>query len=176
MLAWSAEHDLDVHLMDISTGFLSAGVWKGEDTSILQPPGYGDGTGRVLKPRKALYGLKQASRVWYFMFRQAWEELGYSPCPVDPAIYLRDAAGSELKSIVYTHVDDAAGSGPSVEVKQDIEKILTKFPGRCLGEGDGQKFLGMMHERDRELWCCSLHTDPPAVHATSRNFRDHVNA
>lgn len=46
--------------------------------------------------------------------------------------------------------DDVAGAGPSAEVKQDIEKVLTKYSGRYVGEVDGRMFLGMMNKHDRE--------------------------
>jgi hypothetical protein len=50
--------------------------------------------------------------------------------------------------IIFTHVDDCAGTGPPGEIASDYVKLLKRFDGRILGEVDKQTFLGLYHERD----------------------------
>jgi transposase InsO family protein len=143
MLAHAAEHDQDVELLDIKCAFLN-----GELDEVIYarpPPGLDDG--RVWLLRRAVYGLKQGARAWHVRFRNFLTSLGYRPSAVDPALFCRAAAVGVC--ILFTHVDDSAGTGPPGEIRSDYEKILKEFEGRRLGEIDGAVFLGIAHRRDR---------------------------
>jgi hypothetical protein len=67
---------------------------------------------------KALYGLKQAAHAWHTFLRTLLGKLGYQPCRVDPAIFIRKrrtaltAEDTGAVCVIFTHVDDTAATGP----------------------------------------------------------------
>jgi hypothetical protein len=80
--------------------------------------------------------------------------LGYRASVVDPALFLRPGKGGVV--LVFTHVDDTAGTGPSGEIRRDFTRILKEFEGRHLGEIHDQIFLGILHKRNRTRRTISL--------------------
>ncbi|CAI7875765.1 unnamed protein product [Closterium sp. NIES-54] len=77
LLAGAAIKGWVVKQMDVTTAFLN-GVLE-EEIFMVQPEGFDDGSGRVLKLKKALYGLTQAPRQWYLKLRGVLEEIGFTP-------------------------------------------------------------------------------------------------
>ena len=63
ILALAAIHGWDMQQLDIKGAYLN-GLLK-EIIFMIQPPGYEDGTGKVLLLLHSLYGLKQSGRAWY---------------------------------------------------------------------------------------------------------------
>src|SRR5260370_20177913 len=78
LLALAAQHDLEVHQMDVKTTFLNRDL---EHVIYMEPPpgcaDYGS-PGIIWKLEKSLYGLKQASHVWYEKARDEFNCLGFS--------------------------------------------------------------------------------------------------
>jgi hypothetical protein len=144
LLAHAAYFGLDVKLLDFTTAFLNGPL--DEEIYVTQPPGFEDGTRRVMRLNRALYGLKQAANAWHKAFVNAMVKIGYRRSAVDPAVFVRKS--SQGTCIVHSHVDDCAGCGPPGEIDKDFKQLLSCFEGRELGEVDGQVFLGMLHQRD----------------------------
>ena len=144
LLAHAAHYGLQVKFLDFKTAFLNGTL--DEEIFVTQPPGYEDGTKRVMRLHRALYGLKQAANAWHRAFVSAMESIGYTRSVVDPAVFVRCTPKGAC--IIHSHVDDCAGTGPDGEIDRDYKSLLQKFEGRELGECHGQMFLGMLHERD----------------------------
>ncbi len=144
MLAHAAYYGLEVKLLDFTTAFLNGPLE--EEIYVKQPPGFEDGTRRVMRLNRALYGLKQAANAWHKAFVNAMIQIGYRRSVVDPAVFVRKC--SKGVCIVHSHVDDCAGCGPPGEIDKDFQKLLSCFEGRELGEINGKVFLGIYHERD----------------------------
>jgi hypothetical protein len=157
-LSYAAQHNYDVTLLDIKCAFLNGEL---HETVYARPPP-GVDVGKVWILRKALYGLKQAAHAWHKDFRMTLSELGYQPCLVDPAVFIRKRRTDVTEDdrgpvcVIFTHVDDTAATGPNEEVQADYAAILKKYEGRDLGEVHGKIFLGMLHHRDRSARTISL--------------------
>ena len=50
------------------------------------PPGYKT-MGTVWLPQKGLYSLKQAGRIWHKWLKADMEDLGFTQCPRDHAVF-----------------------------------------------------------------------------------------
>jgi hypothetical protein len=59
----AAEHDLELHQMDVKAAYLNADLK--EDHYMQPPPGFEVPKGHVLKLKKGMYGTRQGGRVWY---------------------------------------------------------------------------------------------------------------
>jgi hypothetical protein len=66
LLAHAAYYGLEVKLLDFTTAFLNGPLE--EEIYVTQPPGFEDGTKRVMRLNRALYGLKQAANAWHKAF------------------------------------------------------------------------------------------------------------
>ena len=65
---------------------------------IDQPPVY-EKKGKedkVYKLKKELYGLKQAPRAWYNRMDAYFTELGFSKCPFEHTLYVKNEGGNLL--------------------------------------------------------------------------------
>eukprot|EP00955_Chlamydomonas_euryale_P034660 349859-Chlamydomonas_euryale.AAC.1 len=151
MLAWVAEHDLELDSVDVKTAFLQALLQ--EKLWMDQPPGLED----LLQPHaqcellKALYGLKQAPRAWYLTFKQELEKMGFQQSPVDRTLY--EKQGTRL----LVHVDDGLIGGTRVEVDEVKAALRAVFDIKDLGPVSS--FFGMRVTRDREARTLKLNQE-----------------
>jgi hypothetical protein len=90
--------------MDVKTAFLNGEL--NEEVYVSQPPGFEapNSRGKVLRLHKALYGLKQAPRAWNSKLDQVLQQLGFSRCPSEPAMYKRGEGSDRILLGIY--VDD----------------------------------------------------------------------
>jgi hypothetical protein len=131
--------------LDVKSAFLHGQL---DEKIYLRPPnGHPThGTGQVLLLHKALYGLKQASRVWNQLLDSELQDMGLTPSPRDPCLYLW-RSGKEV-AMVLVYVDDLiiAGNAKSM-MKQIKDKLDARFEMKHLGP---LRFcLGLLVERDR---------------------------
>lgn len=145
VLSMVAQHDMELHQLDIATAFLNGDL--GEQVWVQQPAGFEEGDGeQCWHLHKALYGLKQAPRAWYQKLRSALEELGFTAAGADSALFSRVSGGCPVFLVVY--VDDILVAAQHIEaVKQAKHDVLQRFKGRDMGEAS--VYLGVEIKRDR---------------------------
>lgn len=122
LLALSAKNNWEVHHLDVKTAFLNGDLK--EEVFVTQPEGF-EKAGKeqyVYKLKKALYGLRQAPRAWYAKLNSYLEELGFTRCPYEPAVYTRKENDEVL--IITVYVDDLLVTGSNAVV---IEKFKTEM-------------------------------------------------
>ncbi|CAI7822990.1 unnamed protein product [Closterium sp. NIES-54] len=141
-----------VKQMDVTTAFLN-GILE-EEICMLQPEGFDDGSGRVLRLKKALYGLKQAPRQWYLKLREVLEEIGFTPSSADHSLFM--LGEGEQRSFVVVYVDDILIFSPSSDL---LKEVMLKLPDKfkCKALGDVSFYLGLHVERDVEKRCMRVH-------------------
>jgi hypothetical protein len=105
-----------VRQIDFKQAFLN-GVLQ-EEVFISQPPGFEDGSSKVLKLHKSLYGLKQAPRAWHDTLKSALVKQGYSQSTADPALFIKP------DSWLLLWVDDQLLVGPDLDVLQQVIALL----------------------------------------------------
>ncbi|CAI7864788.1 unnamed protein product, partial [Closterium sp. NIES-53] len=152
LLAGAAIKGWVVKQMDVTTAFLN-GVLE-EEIFMVQPEGFDDGSGRVLRLKKALYGLNQAPWQWYLKLRGVLEEIGFTPSTADHSLFM--LGEGEQRSFIAVYVDDILIFSPSSDlVKEVMLKIQDKF--KCKALGDVSFYLGLHIERDVEKRCMRVH-------------------
>ncbi|CAI7834779.1 unnamed protein product [Closterium sp. NIES-53] len=152
LLAGAAIKGWVVKQMDVTTAFLN-GVLE-EEIFMVQPEGFDDGSGRVLRLKKALYGLKQAPMQWYLKLRGVLEEIGFTPATADHSLIM--LGEGEQRSFMVVYVDDILIFSPSLDlVKEVMLKLQDKF--KCKALGDVSFYLGLHIERDVEKRCMRVH-------------------
>ena len=124
----AARSDLELHQIDIKGAYLNGMLTNDEVIYMQQPPGFEsvDHPHKVCCLRKTLYGLKQSGHHWYQRLVEILvNELGFTQCSVDQAVYFRRRKPGELV-IVVVHVDDCTIASMSLneidEFKCDIKK------------------------------------------------------
>jgi hypothetical protein len=80
----AAEHNLEVHQMDVKATYLNAHLE--EEIYMKAPPGFDIPNGHVLKLKKGVYGTKQGGCVWYIDFSGTLSDLGYTRTEADHAV------------------------------------------------------------------------------------------
>ncbi|CAI7744974.1 unnamed protein product, partial [Closterium sp. NIES-53] len=154
LLADAAVSGKSIIQMDISTAFLN-GILE-EDVYMTQPPGYGDGTGRVCKLKKSIYGLKQAPRCWYQKLAAVLEEMGFRTSSCDESLFLKGEGEKLVLFLVY--VDDILLFSSSMKEIQNVqEQLMKNFKCKTLGEV--KYYLGMHVERDLDYRWLKLHQE-----------------
>ena len=102
LLTLAAQHDLEVHQVDIKAAFLNGEL---EEEIYLRPPlGFHDNPKVIWCLQHTLYGLKQALKVWYDRLHKMFESLGFTHSNADHSLFYEDK-GSDLL-IIAVYVDD----------------------------------------------------------------------
>lgn len=141
-----ASLDLICHAIDIKNAFIQGSLQ--EQIFMQQPAGYDDNTGRACLLNKSLYGLKQAPRVWNKTLSAHIMFLGFVQNKSDGALFMlfSERLGFVL---ILCYVDDIQIAAKKLRSVQIIkEAILSKFPGKDLGES--KFFLQMSIHRNRQ--------------------------
>lgn len=87
----------------------------------------------VYKLVKALYGLRQAPRAWYVKLNKCLENLGFTRCPYEHAVYTRREGNETL--IIGVYVDDLLVTGTSLPlIKKFKEQMSMQFEMSDLGK------------------------------------------
>ena len=123
LLAIGAAKGYHVWQADVKKAFLHGDLDK--PLYISQPEGYGNGSNKVLKLNKALYGLKQSPLCWYSALQKGLQEMGFTRCPAELALFFKDELGSRVWVIVY--VDDLMLVSP---MEQPIERVFQSLSNK----------------------------------------------
>jgi hypothetical protein len=151
LLAFAAEHNLEVHQMDVKSAYLNAPLK--EEIYMEAPPGFDIPEGMVFRLLKAVYGTKQGGRVWYEDIRATLEALGYTRLESDHAVFIRIIDGAI--SIISLYVDDITMLCKSLKViNQDKEALKRSYQMTDLGEISW--ILGIQITRDRDKGTIAL--------------------
>jgi len=108
VLTMAACSDLELHQIDIKGAYLNGTLTNDKVIYMCQPLSFesADHPHKVCRLRKTLYGLKQSGRRWYQRLVEILiDELGFTQCSVNQAVYFRHRTPGELV-IVVVHVDD----------------------------------------------------------------------
>jgi len=151
LLALAAQHDLEVHQVDVKAAFLNGELE--EEIYLRPPPGFRDDSKVVWRLQRALYGLKQASKAWYDTLRKTFESLGFTRSNADHSLFYKDEDGDLL--IVAIYVDDKLIFLKNVDAIKCLKLQLSEnFEITDLGEACW--ILGMEVVRDRQQGIISL--------------------
>ncbi|KAL8105893.1 hypothetical protein AgCh_029627 [Apium graveolens] len=132
LLPLAAKHSWEVHHLDVKTAFLNGEIK--EEMYVFQPEGFvKEGEEHlVYRLHKALYGLRQAPRAWYSKLNRCLEELGFSKCPYEHAVYTKKFGGETL--IIAVYVDDLLITGTNILVIERFKaQTSLKFDMSDLG-------------------------------------------
>lgn len=104
IISLAAQNKWKIFQMDVKSAFLNG--YLEEEVYVQQPPGFvvKRNEDKVLKLKKALYGLKQAPRVWNCRIDKYFQENGFTKCPYEHALYIKENDNGVL--IVCPYVDD----------------------------------------------------------------------
>ena len=95
-----------------------------------------------LQLKKALYGCMKSALLWYRLFRNMLQDLGFVLNPYNPCVANSQIKGSQCTIVWY--VDDNKISHKEQTVVNDIiQRIETKFGPMTKTQGDDHEFLGM---------------------------------
>jgi len=97
------------------------------------PPGYEDGMS-VWRLLKGLYGLKQAGRIWHERLKADMEELGYTQCPRDHAVFRIGTWTKDDWAICTFWVDNETGVGARYQLDRVAKMFQQKYG--ITGEGE----------------------------------------
>ena len=104
------------------------------------PPGRGDGE-TVWKLLKGLYGLKQAGCIWHERLKADMEELGYTQCHRDNAIFRIGIRKKGDWAVCAFWVDDETGIGSREQLDCVADMFRQKYG--ISGEGELRWTLGL---------------------------------
>lgn len=162
VMAWTAKMNLELFSFDVKQAFLNAPLV--EEIYVKQIPGrpIPNSPSAVYRLRRALYGLHQASAAWYSTLCNALEELGFTRCECDNAVFIGrwtippDSSipmpenSDPLVMFIPVHVDDGLVSTNSSKLYSwFIKSINLRF--KVIDLGPTSTFLGIRIYRDRTL-------------------------
>lgn len=124
LLALAAKNSWEVHHLDVKSAFLNGEIQ--EEVYVAQPKGFVKKRKEhlVYKLVKALYGLRQAPRAWYAKLSKCLEELGFSRCPYEHAVYTKRIREDLL--IIGVYVDDLLVTGTKVSIIEEFKTQMNK--------------------------------------------------
>ena len=101
-----------------------------------------------LQLKKALYGCVKSALLWYRLFRNTLQEMGFTLNLYDPCVANATIQGSQCTIVWF--VDDNKISHKDPEVVRDmVQHIEAKFGTMTKTEGDEHEFLGMKLQFNR---------------------------
>jgi transposase InsO family protein len=146
LLAMAAQHDWEIHHMDVKTAYLNGTL--DEEIYMEQPEGF-RAPGKehmVCRLKKSLYGLKQAGRSWHRTIDPALKGMQLIALGTDHCVY-RYRQGSQVM-LIALYVDDLFLMGNSIPLISSFKKRLQQlFEMEDLGEA--KLALGIEITRDR---------------------------
>jgi hypothetical protein len=158
VLALSARQDYELHQIDIKGAYLNGKLTEDEVIYMRQPPGFESPTHpqKVCRLRKTLYGLKQSGRRWYQRLVEILvDELGFTQCAVDQAVFFRRREESGEHVIVVVHVDDCTIAAKSMKEVVELKTMIRKHV-EITDLGELHWLLGIEVTRDRDERVISL--------------------
>jgi hypothetical protein len=147
LLALAAEHNLDVHQMDVKAAYLNGDL--DEEIYMEQAEGFAKPgqEQKVCRLRKAIYGLKQAGRSWYQKIDTFFEATGLTRTQADNCVYVKRSSDSILMVAIY--VDDILIFANHMnEIEKLKSQLQEKFDMKDLGEA--HYCLGIQIKRNKK--------------------------
>jgi len=142
-LALAASLDLELHGMDVVGAYLNDDLDR--EIYMTHPPGFSDGTKKVLRLLKTIYRLKQSGRAWQQTLEAALIKLGYQPLTSHQSLFIcRTGTHADLLAI---HVNDIALASHSSRIAQCEKELTDTFEMNILGELTSM--IGFTISRDR---------------------------
>ncbi|CAI7863825.1 unnamed protein product, partial [Closterium sp. NIES-53] len=167
LLHVAAQHDYELHSLDVSTAFLQCSLH--EEIWLRRLPGFTGSSlaGTQWSLRWPVYSLLQAPREWHDTQRTTLAALGFAPSTADPSLFLRtDTSLPPFYVLVY--VDDLVFATADTEaltlVKSELQKRHT-----CIDLGDLRSYLGLQITQDRARCTITL-TQSHMVHQVHQCF------
>ncbi|KAH9681198.1 hypothetical protein KPL71_026879 [Citrus sinensis] len=120
----SRDNKWRIFQMDVKSAFLNG--FLEEEVYIEQPLGYvvKGHEDKVLRLKKALYGLKQAPRAWNSRIDKYFQENGFTKCPYEHALYVKENDGDIL--IVCLYVDNLIFTGSDPSLFEEFKRVMIK--------------------------------------------------
>ena len=145
ILALTVNFDWELTQMDVKGAYLNGNLE--EEVYMLQPDGFGDGTGKVCRLIKTLYGLKQAGREWNKVLNMRLRDKGFKNLEADPCAFIRDT--NKHIEIITAWVDDLLLFTETAQFMNTLKaELKTVFDVTDLGSP--QKIVGIEIDHDRE--------------------------
>ncbi|KAH9790789.1 hypothetical protein KPL71_003509 [Citrus sinensis] len=118
------ENKWKIFQMDVKCAFLNG--FLEEEVYIEQSLGYvvKRHEDKILRLKKALYGLKQAPMAWNSRIDKYFQENGFTKCPYEHALYVKEKAGDIL--IVCLYVDDLIFTGSDPSLFKEFKRVMIK--------------------------------------------------
>ena len=101
-----------------------------------------------LQLKKALYGCVKSALLWYRLFRDTLQDLGFVLNPYDPCVANANIKGSQYTIVWYVDDNKISHKDPTV-VTDLVQRIEAKFGYMAKTQGDEHEFLGMKLRFDR---------------------------
>jgi hypothetical protein len=125
IMALVAHYDLELHQIDVKTGFLNWDLL--ENIYMAQPKGFAvkgkEHMGYHL--RKSIYGLKQASRQCYLKFDETIRSFDFKENEEDNCIYVKFRNGKFIFLILY--VDDILLASSDVSLLLETKRFCPQI-------------------------------------------------
>ena len=122
VLAYAAEHDFELHTVDVRTAYLNATLEDGLDIWMKQPKGFEqvgpNGEAMVCRLNKAIYGLKQGARRWIATLKQGLKDMGLKCSESDQGVFV--ITKGKAKLVMLTYVDDLIIANNSTELRKEV--------------------------------------------------------
>ncbi|KAH9669584.1 hypothetical protein KPL70_021844 [Citrus sinensis] len=124
IISLAAQNKWKIFQMDVKSAFLN-GLFE-EEVYIEQPLGYvvKGHEDKILRLKKALYGLKQAPRAWNSRIDKYFQEKGFTKCPYEHALYIKEKYGDIL--IVCLYVDDLIFTESNPSLFEEFKRVMIK--------------------------------------------------
>ena len=145
LLAIAAQHDLQLHQMDLTQAFLNGDL---EETIYMrQPRGSTEiGPEKVCKLLKSLYGLKQAPRQWYKKMNASLLKAGFTKLLCDPCLYVKHLDNGKIH-IIGLYVDDIIqATNCDISLQFMIDVLCSEY--KMVIIGTPKKVLGIEIRQD----------------------------
>jgi hypothetical protein len=133
---------LDLWATDIGNAYLEA--FTMEQNYIIAGPEFGQLEGHYLIIVKALYGLRTSGLHWHERFADCLRNDGFSPCKVEPDIWMR--LNGNLYEYVATYVDDLCLG--MLDPKSFTDTLQKKYNFKLKGTGPIDFHLGQSFSRN----------------------------
>ncbi len=131
LLVFAAEHDLEVHQMDVKSAYLNAPLK--EEIYMEAPPSFDIPESMVLCLLKVVYGTKQGGHIWYKHIHVTLESMGYTHLELDHVVFICIIDGAI--SIISLYVNDVTMLCKSLKtINQDKEALKRSYQMTDLGE------------------------------------------
>ena len=145
LLALAAQHNLQLHQMDVSSAFLNGEI--SEELYLVQPEGF-ETHGKedyYCRLNKSIYGLKQAPKCWNSSLDNFLKELKFKQSSSDSCIYVNNE--NSVPCYIAVYVDDIIIASESVEQINNLKCSLSgKYNMKDLGRLS--YFLGVNIEQN----------------------------